>query len=85
MFLAVADQTIVATAMPSETFTVDIHCVTTWSKLGTVWEGVTIDDLLAAAGLDAGPALGLEGDLALDGLPGMLAVLGHVLIADVLG
>ena len=23
--------------------TVDIHCVTTWSKLDTVWRGVTID------------------------------------------
>ena len=32
---------------------VDIHCVTTWSKLDTRWEGVTIDTLLAAAGLSA--------------------------------
>jgi DMSO/TMAO reductase YedYZ molybdopterin-dependent catalytic subunit len=29
--------------------TTDIHCVTKWSKLGTVWEGVSIDTLLAAA------------------------------------
>ena len=29
----------------------DIHCVTTWSKLETTWEGVSIDDLLAAAGV----------------------------------
>jgi len=34
---------------------VDIHCVTKWSKLDTVWEGVTIDALLKAAGLDAAP------------------------------
>jgi len=39
-------------ALPRTELTVDIHCVTKWSKLGTVWEGVTIDDLLAAAGLD---------------------------------
>ena len=30
---------------------VDIHCVTTWSKLDTNWQGVTIDALLEAAGL----------------------------------
>jgi DMSO/TMAO reductase YedYZ molybdopterin-dependent catalytic subunit len=33
-------------ALPSETPTVDIHCVTSWSKLGTSWEGVSIDTLL---------------------------------------
>jgi DMSO/TMAO reductase YedYZ molybdopterin-dependent catalytic subunit len=43
-------------ALPQTELTVDIHCVTKWSKLGTVWEGVTIDDLLAAAGLDEPPA-----------------------------
>src|SRR5271163_377973 len=32
--------------LPSETFTVDIHCVTKWSKLGTHWTGVSIDTLL---------------------------------------
>jgi DMSO/TMAO reductase YedYZ molybdopterin-dependent catalytic subunit len=30
---------------------VDIHCVTTWSKFDTRWRGVTVDDLLAAAGV----------------------------------
>jgi DMSO/TMAO reductase YedYZ molybdopterin-dependent catalytic subunit len=35
--------------------TVDIHCVTKWSKLDTVWEGVKIDTLLEAAGLTAPP------------------------------
>jgi DMSO/TMAO reductase YedYZ molybdopterin-dependent catalytic subunit len=34
-------------ALPSETFTVDIHCVTKWSKLGTTWTGVSVDELLA--------------------------------------
>ena len=35
------------TALPAETVTVDIHCVTKWSKLGTVWRGVAVDTLLA--------------------------------------
>lgn len=34
------------TALPAETVTVDIHCVTKWSKLDTVWEGVPVDALL---------------------------------------
>ena len=33
-------------ALPSETVTVDIHCVTKWSKLDTVWTGVSLDTLL---------------------------------------
>jgi DMSO/TMAO reductase YedYZ molybdopterin-dependent catalytic subunit len=33
-------------ALPSETFTVDLHCVTKWSKLGTPWKGVSLDTLL---------------------------------------
>ena len=33
-------------ALPSEEVTVDIHCVTKWSKLDTVWEGVSVDTLL---------------------------------------
>jgi DMSO/TMAO reductase YedYZ molybdopterin-dependent catalytic subunit len=33
-------------ALPSETITKDIHCVTKWSKLDTTWEGVAIDTLL---------------------------------------
>ena len=32
--------------LPSESITVDIHCVTSWSKLGTHWEGVSVDALL---------------------------------------
>ena len=34
------------TALPAETVTVDIHCVTSWTKLDTAWEGVSIDTLL---------------------------------------
>jgi DMSO/TMAO reductase YedYZ molybdopterin-dependent catalytic subunit len=33
-------------ALPKETPTVDIHCVTTWSKFDTEWEGVSVDTLL---------------------------------------
>ena len=33
-------------ALPSETVTVDIHCVTKWSKLDTRWTGVPVDVLL---------------------------------------
>ena len=34
-------------ALPSEQPTVDLHCVTKWSKLGTAWRGVSLDVLLA--------------------------------------
>ena len=33
-------------ALPSEEIVRDIHCVTKWSKLDTVWRGVSIDTLL---------------------------------------
>jgi len=33
-------------ALPSERITVDIHCVTKWSKLDTAWTGVSLDTLL---------------------------------------
>ena len=39
-------------ALPQTQLTRDIHCVTKWSKLDTVWEGVSIDALLAAASLE---------------------------------
>ena len=32
--------------LPSQTFTVDIHCVTKWTKLDTKWLGVAVDTLL---------------------------------------
>jgi DMSO/TMAO reductase YedYZ molybdopterin-dependent catalytic subunit len=40
-------------ALPVEDVTVDIHCVTRWSKLDTRWQGVSVDTLLAQAGRDA--------------------------------
>ena len=33
-------------ALPAETLTADIHCVTRWSKLDTRWQGVSVDTLL---------------------------------------
>jgi DMSO/TMAO reductase YedYZ molybdopterin-dependent catalytic subunit len=33
-------------ALPSQTVTADIHCVTKWSKLDTTWTGVAFDTLL---------------------------------------
>jgi len=32
--------------LPHEEVTVDIHCVTKWSKFGTTWSGVSLDTLL---------------------------------------
>jgi DMSO/TMAO reductase YedYZ molybdopterin-dependent catalytic subunit len=40
-------------ALETETFTVDIHCVTKWSKLGTTWTGVPLDALLEDVGTEA--------------------------------
>lgn len=39
--------------LPAERFTTDIHCVTRWSKLGTSWEGVSLDTILANVETDA--------------------------------
>ncbi len=44
-------------ALPHETPTVDIHCVTKWSKLDTQWEGISVDTLL-----DASHAAGVAGN-----------------------
>jgi DMSO/TMAO reductase YedYZ molybdopterin-dependent catalytic subunit len=40
-------------ALPAEDITVDIHCVTRWSKLDTRWQAVSIDTLLAQVEHDA--------------------------------
>ena len=41
-------------ALPSETITTDIHCVTKWSKLDTSWKGVSVDTLLGSVQSEAG-------------------------------
>jgi DMSO/TMAO reductase YedYZ molybdopterin-dependent catalytic subunit len=40
-------------ALPAEDVTVDIHCVTKWTKLDTNWEGVSVDTLLDGIDHDA--------------------------------
>ena len=35
-------------ALPQQSATVDIHCVTKWSKFDTAWTGVSVDTLLEA-------------------------------------
>ena len=45
-------------ALPRQTTTKDIHCVTKWSKFDTVWEGISVDTLLseaAAKGVKSSP------------------------------
>src|ERR1019366_6073861 len=37
-------------ALPHEDITVDLHCVTKWSKLGTTWRGVSPGTLLGGGG-----------------------------------
>jgi DMSO/TMAO reductase YedYZ molybdopterin-dependent catalytic subunit len=39
-------------ALPQTKVTRDIHCVTTWTKLDTQWEGVLFDDILADADIE---------------------------------
>ena len=34
------------TALPADDVTVDLHCVTRWSKFATSWHGVSLDTLL---------------------------------------
>jgi DMSO/TMAO reductase YedYZ molybdopterin-dependent catalytic subunit len=39
------------TRLPTQTQTVDIHCVTRWSKFDTVWEGVPFKEFVKLCGL----------------------------------
>ena len=52
-------------ALPHEIVTKDIHCVTKWSKLDTVWEGISLDTLIAEAakrGVTTGPFIVAHSD-----------------------
>jgi len=40
-------------ALPTDTITRDIHCVTKWSKFDTTWEGVSVDTLLEGVETEA--------------------------------
>jgi DMSO/TMAO reductase YedYZ molybdopterin-dependent catalytic subunit len=42
-------------ALPQTTIKTDIHCVTKWSKLDTIWQGVSFDDLLKAMDVREAP------------------------------
>jgi len=60
-------------ALPTEDITVDLHCVTKWSKLGTSWAGVSMDAVLAEVATAAEFALvgsygGYTTNLALEDL-----------------
>ncbi|MGB2569988.1 sulfite oxidase-like oxidoreductase [Micromonospora citrea] len=70
------------TGLPQETPTVDIHCVTRWSKLGTSWQGVSLDTLLDGVDTAARYALvhsygGYTTNLPLDDLRGGRAWVVH--------
>ncbi|OLC00117.1 MAG: sulfite oxidase-like oxidoreductase [Actinobacteria bacterium 13_2_20CM_2_66_6] len=62
-------------ALPTEEITVDIHCVTKWTKLDTKWKGVSIDTLMegvetAAEFVVAKSAGGYTTNLPLDEITG---------------
>jgi DMSO/TMAO reductase YedYZ molybdopterin-dependent catalytic subunit len=61
--------------LPRESITKDIHCVTSWSKFGTLWEGVSVDTILDGVDLKGGFAVaecdgGYTTNLQLDDLTG---------------
>jgi DMSO/TMAO reductase YedYZ molybdopterin-dependent catalytic subunit len=69
-------------ALPSQTPTVDLHCVTKWSKFGTNWRGVSLDVLFEDVETAAGYALvhaygGYTTNLPLADLLGGRAWLAH--------
>ncbi|MEU1811990.1 sulfite oxidase-like oxidoreductase [Micromonospora aurantiaca (nom. illeg.)] len=68
--------------LPQDTPTVDLHCVTRWSKLGTTWQGVSLDTLLDGVDTSARYALahsygGYTTNLPLDDLRGGRAWVVH--------
>lgn len=54
-------------ALPSQTITKDIHCVTHWSKLDTVWEGVNVAASYVLAFCDGGYTTNLPLEDVTDG------------------
>ena len=68
--------------LPAEKPTVDIHCVTKWSKLDTLWRGVSLDTLLAGISTTATHVMahaydGYTTNLPLDELRGGKAWLAY--------
>jgi DMSO/TMAO reductase YedYZ molybdopterin-dependent catalytic subunit len=69
-------------ALPHEEVTTDIHCVTRWSKLDTVWSGVSVDTVLEGVADEASHAIafcdgGYTTNLPIDDITG-----GKAWIAD---
>jgi DMSO/TMAO reductase YedYZ molybdopterin-dependent catalytic subunit len=69
-------------ALPAESITVDIHCVTKWSKLDTSWRGVSVDTLLDRVDTEAGYLTaysdgGYTTNLALEDVTGGKAWVAH--------
>ena len=69
-------------ALPTEKFTVDIHCVTSWSKLDTEWEGVSLDTLFDGVETEAEHVLayadgGYTTNMPLEDLMGGKAWIAH--------
>jgi len=71
-------------SLPQAEWKTDIHCVTRWSKLDTVWQGVWLDDILAASGIKpeakfllAGCYGGYTTNLPLDEVLGQQAMIAH--------
>ncbi len=61
--------------LPRESITKDIHCVTSWSKFDTDWQGVSVDTILDGLELQGGFAVaecdgGYTTNLQLDDLTG---------------
>ena len=51
-------------ALPQQNFTVDIHCVTKWTKLDTKWRGISVDTLFEHVELVADGLIELLGQVA---------------------
>lgn len=71
-------------ALPQAEHTTDIHCVTRWSKLDTIWRGVWLDDIFQQAGVRPEAAFLLAGsygdyttNLPLDEVTGHKAMIAH--------
>ena len=69
-------------ALPREDVKVDIHCVTKWSKLDTMWEGVSIDTLLGNVDHDAEYVLAYSDGGYTTNLPLEHVVDGQAWVAD---
>jgi len=70
-------------ALPTETITRDIHCVTKWTKLDTTWTGVSVDVLLDGVETEAEHVLafcdgGYTTNLPLEDVTGGKAWVAHV-------